>query len=87
MATKKAAKKVAAKAAKAGTKLESKWGRVGSASELYKRLIMEEKLDNKACFARVAKELGQKAAGKATYAGWYRAHLKKLGVKGVPASK
>ena len=76
--------KKGSKKAKAET---SKWGRIGTASEMYKRLIMDQKLDNKACFEHVKKELGPKKAGKATYAGWYRAKLKADKVKNVPASK
>lgn len=80
MATKKA-KATKAKAAK------SKWGRAGTASEAYKRAIMESKLSNAACYEHVKNLLGPKKAGKATYAGWYRAWLKSHNVKGVPASK
>jgi hypothetical protein len=85
-AAKRAARKAAAPAPAAGpvkAKVPAagaaKWGRVGTASELYKRLIMDEGLDNATCFARVTAELGDKAAGKPSYPGWYRCQLRKDG--------
>lgn len=65
----------------------TKWGRLGTASEMYKRLIMDQRLGNAACYEHVKKALGPKKAGKPTYAGWYRAKLKSDGVKNVPESK
>lgn len=87
MATKKQKKAVAVKAVKEGTTVKSKYGRVGTASELYKRLIMEDKLSNAEAFEAVKKKLGPKMAGKPTYPGWYRTWLKSHGFKNVPASK
>jgi len=65
----------------------TKWGRAGTASEAYKRAIMEAHLSNAACYTHVKNLLGPKKAGKPSYAGWYRAWLKAHKVKNVPASK
>jgi hypothetical protein len=56
----------------------SSYGRVGTAAELYRRSIMEGYSDE-GCFNRVKQQLGDKAAGKPTYAAWYRSQLKKNG--------
>lgn len=60
------------------------YGRIGTAAELYRRSIMEGYSDE-GCYERVKQLLGDKAAGKATYAGWYRAQLRKNG-KNPPVS-
>ncbi len=73
--------------AKGGKAETSKWGRKGTASEAYKRCIMDHKYSNAECYEKVKAMLGPKKAGKPTYAGWYRAKLKADGVKNVPASK
>jgi hypothetical protein len=56
----------------------SKWGRVGTASELFKRLIMAGQLTDAEILAQVLAELGP-AAGRPGYAGWYRGWLRRNG--------
>jgi len=57
------------------------YGRVGTAAELYKRLIMEHVpvLSNDAVREEVARQLGPAAAGPRTNAAWYRNWLKRNG--------
>lgn len=57
------------------------YGRVGTAAELYKRLIMEHVpvLSNEAVREEVARRLGEAAAGPRTNAAWYRNWLKRNG--------
>lgn len=82
----KAAAKAATKAEKADETKESQYGRVGTAAEMYKRVIMGG-LSNAEAHAAVAKALGPKAAGPAANAPWYRWWLKTNGFKNVPGSK
>lgn len=81
----KAASKAAAKADKAETAPMSKYGRVGTPAEMYKRVIMAG-LSNAEAHAAVAKDLGPAAAGPASNAPWYRWWLKKEKFN-PPASK
>lgn len=58
---------------------KSRWGRVGSVAELYKRLIMDARLNDEQTHAAVVAELGKKKAGPPSYAAWYRSWLKRHG--------
>ncbi len=55
----------------------TKYGRVGTASELYKRCIAALKLRNEEAWSAVASALGVDAAGSAAYPAWYRCQLKR----------
>lgn len=80
-------KAAAAKATKKATgEGMSEYGRVGTAAELYKRLIMQG-ASNEDAHKKVTKELGAKAAGTAAYPGWYRCYLRSHGFKNVPDNK
>jgi hypothetical protein len=65
----------------ASTPATSRWGRPGSVAELYKRLIMDARLNNEEVHAAVVAQLGKQKAGPPTYAAWYRNWLKKHGHK------
>jgi len=54
----------------------TRYGRVGTASELYKRCIAALRLTNAEAWSAVASALGVDAAGSAAYPGWYRCQLK-----------
>jgi len=55
----------------------TKYGRVGTASELYKRAIAALRLTNAEAWSAVASALGIDAAGGANYPAWYRCQLKR----------
>jgi len=55
----------------------TKYGRVGTASELYKRCIAALRLCNDEAWSAVASALGVDAAGGANYPAWYRCQLKR----------
>lgn len=55
----------------------TRYGRVGSASELYKRCIAALRLTNVEAWSAVASALGVDAAGSAAYPAWYRCQLKR----------
>lgn len=55
----------------------TKYGRVGTASELYKRCIAALRLRNDEAWSAVASVLGLEAAGSAAYPSWYRCQLKR----------
>jgi hypothetical protein len=62
-----------------------KYGRIGTAAELYKRLIMEHGMNNEQAHAEVESQLGKKAAGGANYPGWYRTWLNGHGFEAPPS--
>lgn len=55
----------------------TKYGRAGTASELYKQVIAALRLTNDEAWSAVASTLGVKAAGSSAYPGWYRYQLKR----------
>ncbi len=56
----------------------TKYGRVGTASELYKRCIAALRLRNDEAWSAVASVLGVDAAGTASYPAWYRCQLNRV---------
>lgn len=70
----------------------SEWGKVGTAAEAFRRIIMTnaaadggEALTDAQIFAKVLGELGPDRAGRPEHVGWYRCQLRKQG-KAAPAA-